>query len=149
MVDPTLAGLVGGFAGTAAMSAPMMLMMGDDPSPTQVLMSKVNRKPPEENQMPGMALHFLYGTVGGLVLAILVEAFLDPVASYSTAEFTVIGLGWGFILWLGSFFWMGILGLAKEMMEQPMGERLQQMGGMFGMHLLYGAVVGLVTIWLV
>lgn len=149
MVDPTLAGIVGGFAGTVAMSVPMMLMMGDDPSPTQVLMSKVNRRPPEDNQMGGMVLHFLYGTIGGLLLAVLTEAFLDPMATYTTTEFAVIGLAWGFLLWIGSFFWMGILGLASEMMEQPIGQRVQQMGGMFGMHLIYGAVTGLVTIWLV
>lgn len=148
MVDPTLAGLIGGFAGTAAMSVPMMLMMGEDPSPTQVLMSKVNRKPPEENQLSGMIAHLFYGTVAGAALAVLVEAFLDPVASYSTTEFTLIGLGWGVLLWIGSFFWMGVLGLAEEMMEQPMGERLQQMGGMFTFHLIYGAVTGVVTILL-
>lgn len=149
MVDPTLAGIVGGFAGTAAMTIPMMLMMSDDPSPTQVFMSKINRRPPEDNQASGMAMHFLYGTAAGLALVVLVEAFLDPVASYSTTEFTVMGLAWGFLLWIGSFFWMGVLGLAKEMMEQPMSDRLQQVGGMFGMHLIYGAVTGVVTIALV
>lgn len=149
MVDATLAGIVGGVAGTAVMTVPMMLMMSDEPSPTQVLMSKVNRRPPEDNHVSGSALHFLYGTLGGLALAILVEAFLDPVASYTTTEFTLIGLGWGVLLWLGSFFWMGVLGLASEMMEQPVSERVQQMGGMVAMHLMYGAVTGAVTVVLV
>lgn len=149
MVDPVVAGLAGGLAGTAVMTVPQMLMMGEDPSPTQVMMSKVNRRPPEENEVSGAVAHFFYGTVMGLVLVALVEAFLDPLSTYDTLEFTLWGLGWGAVLWVGSFFWMGVLGLASEMMEQPVGERIQQGVTMFGLHLVYGAVTGAVAVSLV
>lgn len=148
MVDATLAGLIGGFAGAVAMMISMQVMM-EGPSPTQVMASKIKGTPPEENKGLGAILHFFYGTVVGLVLAVLVDAFLDPVATYETATYTLIGVAWSLLLWIGSFFWMGVLGLAKEMMQKPMGERVKQMGGMFGMHLLYGAVTGVVTILLV
>lgn len=149
MVDPVLAGLAGGFAGTVVMSIPQMAVMGDDPSPTQVMMSKVNGRPPEENQASGMVAHLFYGTVMGLVLAVLTEAFLDPVASYEVLTFTLIGLGWGMLLWLGSFFWMGVLGLGREMMLQPMVERVKQGSMMFVLHLVYGGVTGATTVLLV
>jgi hypothetical protein len=32
--------------------------------------------------------------------------------------------------------------------EQPVAERTQRAGGMLGLHLLYGAVTGPVTVWL-
>jgi regulator of RNase E activity RraA len=141
VVDATIAGLVGGFAGTVAMTIPMKAMM-EGPTPTQVAASKVTGKRPERNAGSGMAMHLFYGTLGGLLLAVLVEALLDPVSSYELLELPLYGLGWGALLWVGSFFWMGILGLAQEVVEQPVAERTQQAGGMLGLHLLYGAVTG-------
>jgi hypothetical protein len=113
VVDATIAGLVGGFVGTVAMTIPMKAMM-EGPTPTQVAASKVTGKRPERNAGLGMAMHLFYGTLGGLLLAVLVEALLDPVSSYELLEFPPLyGLGWGALLWVGSFFCMGVLGLAQ------------------------------------
>lgn len=149
MVDPNVAGLVGGFAGTVAMTPLMMKAMGDDPSPTQVLASKLTGGSPEDNQGLGLVLHLVYGTVAGLVLVLAAEALLDPVASYSTGGFAAVGLGWGVVLWIGAFVWMAILGLAGDMMDAPAGEKVQQAGGMLFFHLVYGGVAGAVTALLV
>lgn len=149
MVDVNVAGLVGGFVGTIVMTPLMMKVMGEGPSPTQVLASKVLGGPPEDRQGLGMLLHLVYGTVGGLILVLLAEALLDPVATYSTTGFTLVGLGWGVVLWIVAIGWMMVLGMAEEMMDAPMGEKLTQMGGMLVVHLVYGAVAGAVTVALV
>lgn len=149
MVDVNVAGLIGGFVGTIVMTPLMMKVMGEGPSPTQVLASKVLGGQPEDRKGPGMLLHFLYGTVGGLILVLIAEAVLDPVATYSTGGFAVVGLGWGVVLWIGAMVWMMVLGMADEMMDAPAAEKMKQMGGMLFVHLVYGAVAGAVTVALV
>lgn len=95
MVDANVAGLVGGFVGTVAMTPLMMRVLGEGPSPTQVLASKVLGGRPEDRQGLGMLLHLTYGTVAGLVLVLVAEAFLDPVATDTAGSFAAVGLAWG------------------------------------------------------
>lgn len=149
MVDANLAGLIGGSVGTLVMTPLMIKVVGEGPSPTQVLASKVLGGRPEDRQGLGMLLHLTYGTVGGLILVLVAEAFLDPVATYSTSEFAVVGLGWGVVLWIGAIVWMTVLGMADDMMDAPASEKMKQMGGMLAVHLVYGGVAGAVAVALV
>lgn len=148
MAEHIIAGLVGGFAGTAAMSALMMPLMGDNPSLTQLMVSKMNKKPPEENQMVGMLLHFLYGTVMGLLFVVLFMDLMDQ-PLWELSDGVLWGLAWGLILWVGSFFWMAVLGMMKRMEDAPKQEKMKMMGGMLVAHALYGAVLGAIAAWMI
>lgn len=130
-----LAGLVGGFIATLVMTLFQVRLGGDNPPPTSIFWSKyIAGGEPTEYVPQGMALHFIYGTGGGVVFASLISVigFLD-VASLELAIFW--GLGYGVLLFVGAVtFWMPrMLGLKPDSM----------MAGMFFLfHLIYGAVLG-------
>ncbi len=145
MSEHVLAGIVGGLAGTVAMTIPMMLMMRDQPGAPAIMASRLNGRPPEENTMIGMVIHVVYGILVGLLFTVLLVAFTDPLATYGTLELTLWGLGWGAVLWLGSFFWMFVLGMVEQMREMGGGQRAMMISGTFVFHLIYGGVLGLVA----
>lgn len=144
MSEHLIAGTVGGFVGTIAMSMLMMPAMGDKPGAPQMLLSRLNDKPPEDNKAMGMVLHFLYGTIAGIVFAYAAVDLLG----YSIAEPSegaVWGLVWGLVLFFVAFFWMAVSGMMSSMMDQPKSERMKGMVVFLVAHLIYGGVLGLVA----
>lgn len=142
VLDVLVGGLAGGLVATIVMSALMMVLMGDDPMPTQLMASKfINDEPPEENTALGMGLHLVYGVVMGVVLLALAALggfHTDVVGA------TAWGLLFGLILWFGALFWMGILGTLGGLRDEPVEEVRKRILGVLGIHLLYGLVAGLV-----
>ena len=128
-----LAGLVGGLLATVVMTALMMTMGDDSPPPTAAFWSKyVGDGPPQEYMMQGMALHFLYGTVAGIVFVLVAPL----VVSVSTLTAGIIaGLAYAIVLFVvAAVFWMRlVLGMEPEM---------QQVAGILVFHLAYGLVLG-------
>lgn len=142
------AGVVAGLAGPLVMTAFMMPMMKGQPSATQIFASKfLNQKPPEENKMLGMLLHFTYGAVMGVVFAVAVEA-LWGAAALGTGALAGYGAAWGVVLFMGMFVWMMILGMNKGMAQMSAGQKMGMMGGMLFVHLVYGAILGAVVAWM-
>ncbi|ELZ78084.1 hypothetical protein KU306_01585 [Haloferax larsenii] len=128
-----LAGLVGGLLATVVMTALMMTIGDDSPPPTAAFWSKyVGDDPPAEYMMQGMVLHFLYGTVAGIVFVLVVPLVL----SVSTLTAGIIaGLAYAIVLFVvAAVFWMRlVLGMEPE---------LQQVVGFLAFHLAYGLVLG-------
>lgn len=144
MAFHVLAGIVGGFVATVVMSMLMMPMMKGQPMPTAIMASKfLNKKTPAQNKMLGMVLHFFYGIVAGLVFALIADA-LWGLGDETTGAIVGYALGWGVLLWLGSFMWMMILGMTKMMASMSGGQKMKMMGGQLMMHLVYGAVLGVI-----
>lgn len=144
VVDPIPAGIIGGLAGTIAMTMLMMPMMKGQPSATQIFASRfLNKKTPEENKMLGMLLHFFYGAFMGVVFAIVVDA-LWGVADLSNGALAGYGALLGVALFMGMFVWMMILGMSKGMANMSAGAKMGMMGGMLAAHLVYGVVAGFV-----
>lgn len=142
VLDVLVGGLAGGLVATIVMSALMMVLVGDDPMPSQLLASKfINDASPEENQVLGMGLHVVYGVAMGLVLLALaaVGGFHTDVPGASA-----FGLLFGLLLWFGALFWMGILGILSGLRDEPVAEARKTVLGTLGMHLVYGLVAGLV-----
>lgn len=142
VLEVFVGGLAGGLVATIVMTALMMVVMGDDPMPTQLFASKfVNDESPEDNTALGMALHLAYGVVMGVVLLALAALggfHTDVVGA------TAWGLLFGLILWFGYLFWAGFLGILSGLRDEPVAEARQMVLGTLGMHLLYGLVAGLV-----
>lgn len=105
-----LTGVVGGIVATIVMTL-FMMALGNDSPPTALFWSKyVGDGPADEYMMQGMALHMLYGTIAGVVYAVLV----DPLAVGFTPEELVGGLVfgavYGFVLFVGAaVFWMNVV----------------------------------------
>ena len=137
MTDVTiLNGLFGGVLATVVMTALIITLGDDSPPPTAMFLSKyAGDGDPEEYMMPGLGLHFLYGTGAGVVLAgvLLVTGVetLDFVAAVA------VGLGYGLFVFVGAaVVWMNIV---LDMDPEP------RETGVFALfHVVYGLVLGAV-----
>lgn len=142
VLDVLVGGIVGGLVATIVMTVLMMVMPGDDPLPTQVFASKfINDKTPEQNQGLGVGLHLLYGALAGLLLMALAA-----LGGFHTDLLPTFGFGllWGLILYVGALFWFGIVGILADMRDDPPDERRKALVGILGVHIVYGAVAGVV-----
>jgi len=127
--------MVGGFVGTAAMTAMMYVvapMMGLNMDIAQMLGSMLGN-----NWTAGMVMHFVNGTViFPLIYAYVLYAWLpgSPV---------VKGLGWGVILWfLAQVVVMPMMG--GGFFSSAMGGMMAVVGSLMG-HLLYGGLLGAIA----
>jgi hypothetical protein len=128
-----IAGLAGGVVATIVMTIAMMLMGDGGPPPTARLVAKFAGGDPEDYAMPGMALHIMYGIVGGAVFAVGVPLLGLDLGSIVVA----IGLGlvYGIVLMIGGMmFWMRtIIGIDPDRSTMTT----------FGtVHVIYGVVLG-------
>ena len=131
-------GLVGGFVATIVMTGFMMALGDDSPPPTALLWSQyVGDEPPEAYVMQGMALHFVYGTAAGGVLAAILAVLSLPLSATTLVGGTVWGVVWGVVLFLVSAaFWMNVV------LDIDAGPK--QAGMFLFFHLVYGVVLGVV-----
>jgi len=127
------AGLAGGVVATIVMTVLMMVMGEGGPPPTALLVAKFAGGDPEDYAMPGMALHFVYGIVAGVVFAVGVPLLGLDLGSVVVAA--GLGLVYGIVLMIGGMmFWMRtVLGMEPD----------RDMMVMFGtVHVVYGVVLG-------
>jgi hypothetical protein len=128
-----IAGLAGGVVATIVMTVAMMMMGDGGPPPTARLVAKFAGGEPEEFEMPGMALHMIYGIIAGAVFALGV-----PVLGLSLDSIVVavgLGLVYGVVLMIGGMmFWMrAVMGIEPDRGTMTM----------FGtVHVIYGVVLG-------
>lgn len=142
ILDVLVGGILAGVVATVILTVLMMILMDEEVMPTQLLASKfVNDETPEENEMLGLGLHFAYGTGAGIVFVGLADLGGFEEAVLGSVLF---GLLFGAILWLGYLAWMGILGVLSEMREEPREEARNKLVMTLGMHLVWGAVAGVV-----
>lgn len=130
-----LSGLIGGFVATIAMTVVMMAAGDDSPPPTAQLWAKyVGDGPAEEYMMPGMVLHFLYGTGAGWVLGLIAAGGLLLFTPLSLTNGLVNGAIYGLLLMVPAMVWFRlVIGMDAES---------RQLAMMTGMHLVYGLVLG-------
>jgi hypothetical protein len=128
-----IAGLVGGVVATIVMTIAMMVMGDGGPPPTARLVAKFAGGNPEDYAMPGMALHFVYGIVGGAVFAVGVPLIGLDLGSIVVA--VGLGLVYGVVLMIGGMmFWMRlVIGM------EPDRDMMMTFGTV---HLIYGVVLG-------
>jgi len=127
------AGLAGGVVATIVMTVLMMVMGEGGPPPTALLVAKFAGGDPEDYAMPGMALHFVYGIVAGVVFAVGVPLLGLDLGSVVVAA--GLGLVYGIVLMIGGMmFWMRtVIGMEPD----------RDMMVMFGtVHVVYGVVLG-------
>jgi hypothetical protein len=128
-----IAGLAGGVIATLVMTVVMMVVGDGGPPPTAALVATFAGGEAEDQEMPGMALHFLYGIVAGAVFAVGVPLVGLSLGSIGVA--TGLGLVYGVILMIGGMvFWMRtVIGMEPD----------RDMMVMFGtVHIIYGVVLG-------
>jgi hypothetical protein len=127
-----IAGLAGGVIATLVMTVVMMVMGGGGPPPSAALVAMFAGGEAEDQEMPGMALHFLYGILAGAVFAVGVPLVGLSLGAIGVA--TGLGLAYGVILMIGGVFWMRlVIGMEPD----------RDMMVMFGtVHIIYGAVLG-------
>jgi len=132
-MSTVLAGLAGGLIATILMTVVMMVMGDGGPPPTAMLVAKFAGGEPADYEMPGMALHMLYGIVAGAVLA--VGAPLAGLGFSSMAVAVGIGLVYGVVLLIvGMAFWMkAVIGADADR---------DTMMTFVVVHLVYGIVLG-------
>jgi hypothetical protein len=140
-----VAAIVAGCAGTAAMTAMMMVapMMGMPKMDMPNLLSLVSGKPGDKRR--GMVIHFVLGVVFALVYALLFKAI--------DSDVIILGVIIGAVHGLALAMMMGqILGVfIKKVLNAPVVDNfLPSSGGMMGIagmvigHAVFGLVVGIV-----
>jgi len=129
-----VSGLAGGFVATVVMTVAMLTLGDDSPPPTARFWARYVGGTPDAAMAPGLALHAVYGTIAGGVLAAAVPA----IAVLSVASLTdglLWGLAYGVVLFVGAaVFWMNVV---LDMDPDP-----GQVGGFLVFHLVYGGVLG-------
>jgi uncharacterized membrane protein YeaQ/YmgE (transglycosylase-associated protein family) len=131
-----LTGLVGGIVATVVMTAFMMALGGDDPPPTAQLWSQyLGDKPATEYMMQGMLLHVLYGTIAGVVYAVVVDPLAVGFSPEALTGGLVFGVVYGVVLFVvAAAFWMNVV---LDMDPEP-----KDVGLFLFFHFVYGAVLG-------
>jgi hypothetical protein len=130
-----LGGIVGGLVATIVMTVFMMALGDDSPPPTAVFWSKyVGDGPPDENVMPGMVLHVVYGAIAGGLFAVVVP-LLGFVSVATIASAVIWGLVYGVVLFVGAAVFWGRIVLGMNPDPRAAGTMLVS-------HLVYGAVLG-------
>jgi hypothetical protein len=127
--------MVGGFVGTAVMTAMMYMvapMMGLHMDIAQMLGSMLGN-----NWMAGMMMHFVNGTIiFPLIYAYVLYQWLPGAP-------TAKGTSWGVILWLlAQVMVMPMMG--GGFFSMAMGGMMAAMGSLIG-HVLYGSILGAVA----
>ncbi len=134
MTDVTI---LGGVLATVVMTVLMTTLGDGSPPPTAVFLSKyVGDGTPGEYAMPGMALHLLYGTGSGVVLAVVLPVV--GVETVGLAGAVGIGIGYGLLVFVfAAVFWMNIV-LDMDLEPRDIG--------MFSLlHIVYGGTLGAVV----
>lgn len=147
MVDPILAGLVGGFLATLVMGVIARSMLtATQPLPSQLFASRfINDKPPEDNRTLGWVIHLVYGTLMGVLWIVMIVALVPTVFDRPLLWLTGYGLAWGILLWLLSFFWLAVVGTLDQLEDVPGDTKMTEIGVILLMHVVYGTVLGLVA----
>ena len=128
-----LAGLAGGVVATIVMTVLMMAMGDGGPPPTAGLVAKFAGGDPEDYAMPGMALHFIYGIVAGVVFAVGVPLIGLDLGSVAVA--VALGVVYGIVLMIGGMvFWMRLI-----ISMEPDRDTMTTFGTV---HVVYGLVLG-------
>lgn len=124
-------GAIGGIVATFAMTVVMIVAGDGSPPPTADLWSKYVGGEPEENKIPAMVLHFIYGTVVASVLAVVlsIAGLTDALINFGS------GVAYGVVLFIvGAFFWIElVLGMEPERKQSLI---------FLMVHFVYGAVLG-------
>jgi hypothetical protein len=130
-----IAGLAGGVVATIVMTIGMMVMGDGGPPPTASLVAKFAGGEPADYEMPGMALHLVYGIAAGAVFAVGVPAVGLDLGSIAVA--VGLGLVYGIVLMIGGMmFWMRtVIGMEPDR---------DTMVTFATVHVLYGVVLGAV-----
>ncbi|HWG89759.1 MAG TPA: DUF6789 family protein [Candidatus Thermoplasmatota archaeon] len=131
-----------GFLATIVMSLLGFVAQGGGPAPTALLWSQLTGVDPASGQATtmGLVLHFLYGTLMGLLFAGLV------IYMALKERWVAYGLVWGLVLWLASSALWTPLIRRTGFLENSLGAALL-LGALS--HLVYGAVLGLILrFWL-
>lgn len=128
-----IAGLAGGFVATIVMTTVMMVMGDGGPPPTAGLLAKYAGGDASDYALPGMVLHFIYGTIAGAVFAIGASVLGFDL---NTIGLTIgLGILYGLILMVGGMvFWVRmIIGMEPD----------REMKLTFAVvHVVYGLVLG-------
>jgi hypothetical protein len=139
--------VVRGLVGTAAMTVLMMMapMMGMPKMDIPALLGSMFGAP--GSKPLGLLMHFMMGTIFGLIYAVLFTAVTGP-------SIILLGLFFGIVHWLIVGLMIGMMpmihaGIKSGQVKAP-GAYMTQLGGMMGFigglmgHVLFGLVVGLV-----
>lgn len=141
-----VAALVGGFVGTVAMTALLMMAprMGMPEMDVPGLLGSMFGAP--GNRMMGLAMHVMMGLIFGVIYGALFSAI--------AANIILLGVLIGIVHWLVVGMAMGMVpmmhaGIRSGAVEAPgvymmrKGGMMSFMGGLLG-HVVYGLVVGIV-----
>lgn len=142
-----VAAVAGGLAGTAVMTVLMTLapMMGMPKMNMPALLGSMFGAP--GSRALGLLMHFMMGTVFGLVYAVLFTVVTGP-------SIIVLGLLFGVVHWLIVGLMTGMMpmmhaGIKSGQVQAP-GIYMTNLGGMLGFagglmgHVVFGLVVGLI-----
>jgi uncharacterized membrane protein YagU involved in acid resistance len=146
-MNKIVAGMIGGFVATAPMTAVMVALHRKLPAreryplpPRKVTMNvadtlQVKHAMDEDDRFAAtIAAHFGYGAGAGAVYG----AFADRVPGPAAAK----GIGWGMIVWSGSYLGLlPALGLHEPATRHPVHRNLL----MITAHVVWGATLGVVT----
>ena len=142
MVDHLVAGGIAGLIGGLLFAALALVLTPEQPLKSQVLASKFGSRPPGTYRGWGIALHLIYFAGMGTLFAFALEELLDPVASYGAWELAWMGLAFGLVLWVLSWFWTVVLRLRAERRALVGADRARLfVAGLLG-YALYGVVLG-------
>jgi hypothetical protein len=138
-------GIVAGIVAGIVMAIFMMAMSKGRPVVPARVVARARGKKPEEGKMGGMAAHFLYSTLMGVIFVLgseqlRIDGFLG------LEGYWVNGILFGLVLFLvlGAVA-MPAGGITKEMRKMM---PKSQMVGMFLLHILYGLVLVASITWI-
>ncbi len=122
------------------------MLTATQPLPSQMFASRfINDRPPEENRTIGWVIHLVYGTLMGVVWILFLTVVLPSFDVIPLLWITGYAVAWGIVLWLLSFFWMAVVGTLDQLEDVPADDKMTEIGIILLMHVVYGAVLGLVT----
>lgn len=145
-----ISGLLAGFIATAPMTAFMVLLYRRLPKrekyplpPREITMELAGKAGVEhkidETERTGLTLaaHFAYGTMMGMLYAVLVAGLPGPSL--------LKGIAFGVMVWAGSYLVvLPALGILRSATEHP----LRRNALMISAHIVWGAVLGPMVEWL-
>lgn len=129
------------------MGALMRTVMRENPLPSEIFAAQfVFDGDPLDHRYWGLAIHLLYGTALGAVFGWLVGSYGGDFGALSAGFAVGYGLGWSIVLWIISFGWLYVLGTLERMADLPTDERIAELFLVLVGHLVYGSVLGYVTL---
>jgi hypothetical protein len=142
-VDAWLAGVIGGLLGTVALTVLVMPTMRDEsPLPSLLLARALGGDADGQAlRMAGMAGHFAYGAIAGLVFGVVIGGLVG-----AAIVLWVLGLLFGAALLLTAIVgWGPLLDLRARLEALSASDRHARVVGLAAGHLAYGLVLGIVV----